>query len=158
MEKGKGKFDDYQETDDCSIILNAVANEACPYFSLMYLYKHNAIMFFLFFIAIGIFVTFFGEKLFHIVLFLLATILVSFVILMFVTQVVLRSDTAEYAFWVVLGISAATGLTFGYFIYAYEEYCFALVGAFLGGVLGMFLYNLILAKYVPPVYSQINVF
>jgi hypothetical protein len=152
MVKGKGIFDVVTNTDECNIVMNAECLEACPYFSLMYLYKHNAMIFFLVFIGLGLFVTFFGEKLFHVVLFLLSTLLVAFVILMFVTQVVLNSNTEAYAYWVVLGVALAAGLTCGYFVYVYEEYCFALVGAFLGGVLGMFLYNLILAKYVPPVF------
>ena len=82
---------------------------------------------------------------------MLTTLLVAFVILMFVTQVVLSSTTPYYAYWVILGIAGAAGLTCGYFVYAYEKYCFALAGAFLGGVLGMFIYNLILHKFVPPV-------
>lgn len=150
MAKGSGKFSDVGTTD-CKILMNAECNEACPYFSLMYLYMHNAMIFFLVFIGLGLFITFFGEKLFHIVLFILSALLVAFVILMFVTQVVLSSTAPAYAYWVVLGVAAAAGLTCGYFVYAYEEYCFAIAGAFLGGVLGMFLYNLLLAQYVPPV-------
>lgn len=151
MEKGKGKFDNSSETTDCDIKVKATANEACPYFSLMYLFKHNALIFFIIFIGAGIFVTFLGEKLFHFVLFLLTTFLVTFVILIFVTQVILSSTSPYYAFWVTLGLSGVAGITLGYFVYVYEEYCFALAGAFLGGVLGMFICNLLLAKYVSAV-------
>lgn len=150
MEKNKINFTNIG-TDECSIKLKAEALEACPLFSLTYLFEKYAGIFSLVFIGVGVFVALFGEKLFHIVLFLLTTFLVAFIILMFVTEVVISSYTKDYAIWVILGISGAIGLVCGYFVVAYEEYCFALAGAFLGGVLGLFLYNLVLAKYVPPV-------
>jgi len=124
---------------------------ACPIFSLTAMfYKYNFI-FAIAFIGAGLIIVFFGLKLFSITLFILATLGVSFILLLILYQMILPTYVNQWAFWVCLGVSVAVGLTVAYFVTSYEKYCFVLAGAYLGGVAGYFAYNLFLSSYVASV-------
>ncbi len=143
------KFYD-QRIDQCTLRAKANVHRACPIFSLTYLYKHYPVAFAIGFLACGALFTFFGLKLYKIVLFLLTAFIVGFLLLTIIYQMIMLrlSNVKLWAFWVVLGISALVGLTMGYFAVAYNKYCFVLAGASLGGIGGFILYTAILAPFV----------
>jgi len=134
-------------SDACNLKFTASSYEACPFFSITNLFEQYKYFFSLAFIAVGIFICFLGEKLFHIVLFLLTALAVAFVILMFVTQVAFAKGNQKNAYWIVLAIACLAGITAGYFIVKYEQFSFAIVGGSLGGVLGLTLSSLIISHF-----------
>jgi len=139
------------DTDECNLKADVESYESCPGFSITYMFLRYAAIFSVVFIGAGVVITFLGQKLFKIVLFILSAFVVAFVIFMFVSQVIFTTQTQATGFWITLGIAAVIGIILGILVVMYEKYCFALVGACLGGVLALFLYNLLLSKYLPTV-------
>jgi hypothetical protein len=137
---------------DCNVVVTATSNSACPAFSITQLFTNYSYIFAIVFIAAGLFITFFGSKLFPIVLFIVTAFVVAFVLIMFITQVAFSKMTPQFAYWIVVGVSAAVGLTVAYFISSYKSITFAIVGACGGGVIGLSLSTIILSYYAFPVY------
>jgi hypothetical protein len=132
------------------------AKRSCASFSLTYIYQKYAYIFSIVFIAAGVFVTFFGLRLFKPVLFILTTLLITAVLLLLVYQLIMSSHTKQYLFWVVLGVSGLIGLTGAYFVTRYNGVCFVVAGGCLGGVLGFFIYGLAMASWAPPVRRRLE--
>lgn len=142
-------------SDACTLKAAAVLRRACPIFSLTYLFEKYPYIFSLVFMGAGILITFFGLKFFKIVLFLLATFVVSFLLLTIIYQMALSKYVNMWVFWVCLGLSTLVGLTVGYFVAAYDRYCFVLAGACLGGVAGFIIYTACFASIVASVCSMV---
>lgn len=149
-EVGDKKLTDVH-TGKGEIIATMRTKYACPSFNFSYIFDKYPYIFSIIFIAGGILCAFLGQRLFPWALFILAFFTISFVLIAILYGVALSSTSSQMAFWIVLGISGVVGLTGGYFIKAYHEYCFVLAGGALGGIAGFFIYNLFLVKAVPPV-------
>jgi len=153
-EEDSMKFDD-SATTACKIMVTFTGRKACPIFSLTYLYSKYPYIFAIIFMGAGLLFAFLGLKLFKVVLFLLAAFVVGFVLLTVLYQFILSKYVNQTAFWVCLGISAAVGLTVGWFVASYNKYCFVLAGASLGGIGGFILYTAVLAPFLDAVSSEI---
>ena len=60
-------------------------------------------------------------------------------------------NSPKWAFWATLFFSYTIGIFAGVYIVRYHKYCFVLVGAYLGVILSIFLFNLFLYQYIPEV-------
>ncbi len=140
-------------SDECLLKLALSSKKACPIFSLTYLYQQNPLYFSLAFMVAGLFIAFVGIRLYKTVLFLLAAFLIGFLLLVIIYQMILPRYVEEWAFWVCLGISALVGLTMGGIVVAYDQQCFVLAGACLGGVASFILYGAFLSGTAGPVLS-----
>ena len=143
-------FTDVNTQSGCRLSAKANVRKACPIFSLTYLYGKYPNIFAIVFISCGLLFTFFGLKLYKIVLFLMTAFIVGFLVLTIVYQMIMVrfANTTVNTFWFVLGIAALVGLTVGYFAASYNKYCFVVAGASLGGIGGFILYTAILSRFL----------
>ena len=136
------------------LIANVTSKRSCASFSLTYIYQKYAYIFSTVFIIAGLVIAFFGVRLFKITLFIISTFFITAVLVLLIYQLIMTSHTAQYAFWLVLGVSGLIGLTGAYFISRYDKACFFMAGAALGAVLGFFIYGLAMASWAPPVQGE----
>ena len=136
----------YSTTDKDLVIMNVIGKVGCPFLSITYFYEKYPFIFAIVFIGTGILITFFGLKLFRVLLFILAAFALTAVLLVIIYQLILLPRRQEaIAFWITLGISGLFGLTAGYFAARYYSICFMLAGGALAAMLAFFLWNVIQA-------------
>lgn len=139
---------------DGKFVIQAVIQQACPLFSMTYFYSKYPLPFAIASIAIGVIIGFLGTKIFKVVVFLMATIIVTFIVFSLVYQLVLTNFTLikSWVVWAVLGGSGLFGLVAGFFAAKYEKFSFVLSGACLGGVSGFIIYTAFLTSVAGSVY------
>ena len=97
-------------------------------------------------IAGGIFLAFFGKKLFLYAIFLVTAIFVVFAILLLFYTTFLNDTTETWVGWTVLVCSCLVGLIAGYFMMKMERTGAALVGGWGGFLLGVMLNEMVFYK------------
>lgn len=94
----------------------------------------------------GIFLAFFGKKLFLYAIFMVTAIFVVFAILLLFYTTFLEDTTEVWVGWVVLVCSILIGLVAGYFMMKLERVGVALVGGWGGFLLGVMINEMALYK------------
>lgn len=140
------------------IEITSSLNQACPVFNLTYFYRKYPIPFAIAFIVTGVIIAFLGFRIFKVVLFLMGTIVVTFILFNVTFQLTLSSSAAgkTWVFWTILGVSALLGMVVGFFASKYDKYCFLLAGGCLGGILGFLIYTVFLSSRLDAVFFRIN--
>jgi len=95
---------------------------------------------------IGLFITFFGLKLFHISVFLISAVAGTLICLILFFEFV-KFGPQDWILYVILGASIIIGCAKGYLVVKFEKFGFFLLGAYLGVVGGLFLFNAIIAHF-----------
>ena len=140
------------DSTECAIHLSGQADVACPRFNLSWLIDQYFFVYTLVFLIGGVAMNFYGLKLFAAVLFLFGALAVGTLILIIIYALILPINSPKWAFLVTLIVSYVLGAFAGMYIVRYQRYCFFLVGIYLGAVLSIFLFNLILYKIIPDKY------
>lgn len=97
-------------------------------------------------LGIGGFFCFLGNKFIKIVEFFTGVLVVSFVVVYLLFSY-LKVQYTSLEFWLILGIAVLLGIIVGYFIAKLEWLAPVILAAFLGYIVGVFLYNIAL-KYI----------
>lgn len=97
-------------------------------------------------IMLGIFLAFFGIK-FIFVTKLVAGILGTAFILVFLIFSYINVQYSSFEFWLIIGISALVGIVVGYLLAKFDKVPIMLLGGFSGYLLSSFVYQLFL-KYI----------
>ena len=126
---------------------------ACPKFNFSYLYEKYWVPLLILYIVLGIFCTFFGNKLFKFVLFIIVFIGVTFLIFMIFYQTLLaKSSKANTRNLIIsLCISAVIGITAGVLIIVFNKFGFFVAGGAVGVVVSLLVYTGFLSKVWPMV-------
>jgi len=143
------KFNLLSDKDSCDIVIETEAQAGCPIFSLGWMIDQYLFLFSLIFLVGGGLMTFFGLRFFTSVLFLFGALFVGTIVLLLIYETLLPINTAKWVFWVTLLFSYAVGIFSGFYIVRYQKYCFVLIGAYLGAIFSLFLFNLFLFKFLP---------
>jgi len=96
------------------------------------------------YIVLGIFMTFFGRKLFLAAVFICALIITVFGILLLCYGTFLSTNDEEWVGWLMLSISIVLGILAGLLLVKYSKFAAAVVGAWAGYILGLFINDLAL--------------
>lgn len=115
---------------------------ACPVFTVNALFQFIDQYWWIFgpaFIAVGVFFALLGFKLFQAALFIVATIVVSGLILFVFYSTFLEDNTAAWVSWLVLSISIVLGLLGGFLTVYLEKFAGAIICAWGGFMLGVVL-------------------
>ena len=99
------------------------------------------------FVILGFFICFFGFQTLKVTIFIIAAIagiIISGLIFFHFTKL----DTPRWALWVIFIACIIVGLILGYIAVRFEAVGFVALGLVLGGVGGLFLFNLVLAPFV----------
>lgn len=96
--------------------------------------------------AFGIFLCFLGIK-FIVVTQILAGVLLTSFLLIFMLFTYLKVQYSSFEFWLIIGISVLIGIIVGYLISFYKKVPVMILGGFLGFLLGTVLYQVFL-KYI----------
>lgn len=123
------------------------SNYACPVFTMNALIQFIDEYKFIFgftFIGVGLFMGIFGFKLFQIALFIVTTIVVSFLIMFIFYATFLSDNTAEWVAWTVLSVSVLLGLISGFLMAKFERFAGAILAAWGGFLVGVLLNETIL--------------
>ena len=146
------KFTLLSNVSSCNIHLMTEAEAACPIFSLGWMIDQYFFIFTLVFLIGGTCMTFYGLRFFTSVLFLFGALAIGTLILVLIYEILLPINSPKWAFWVTLIFAYAIGVAAGFYIVRYQRYCFILIGAYLGTMLSLFLFNLFLYKFLPENY------
>lgn len=123
------------------------SSQACPIFTL------NAFFVFVedykwvfggIFLLIGIFLNFFGKKLFTATVFIASTVFVCFFIMIIFYTTFLKDTQADWVGWIVVGFSVIFGLLAGYFAAKMEKLGGMLLCGWGGWCLGILLNETVL--------------
>ena len=98
------------------------------------------------FMIIGLFVCFFGRKLFKPILFIAGILLGVGLVWLISYTTFLKNDTKQWVFWLVLGISLLIGILLGYLFYKLSRIGAFIIAGWGGYSLGLLLYNAFLYK------------
>lgn len=125
-------------------MMTIIGKVGCPILSITYFYETYPFIFAIVFIAAGVLITFLGNTLFKVLLFILAAFAVTGILFVIIYQLILLPrKPEEIAFWVTLGICGACGLTAGFFAAKYHTVCIVLAGGSLAAIVAFVLYNAI---------------
>lgn len=97
-------------------------------------------------IIAGIFLCFFGAKLFSAAIFMVTAIMTVFLILLLFYTTFLEDTTEVWVGWTVLGCSILLGLVAGYFMMKLERFGIALLAGWGGFLLGVMINEMALYK------------
>jgi hypothetical protein len=137
-------------TNDCSPKLTFETMYACPnedFYKVLKFVKQYSYFIGAILIIFGIFLTFLGNKMMTVTIFLVSTIIVVTLIFVLLFGFIIPGGANPAVVWVVLGISVVAGLVMGYLIAKYRKTFigFAL-GGYLGYLLGILLYNSVIVR------------
>jgi hypothetical protein len=96
-------------------------------------------------ILIGIILTFFGAKFITATIYIGCVLIVMSALSIIVFDILLK-DGNQNTVWIVGGVSIVIGLILGYLFNKMIKIFFTLFGAYLGYVVGILLYNLLIHK------------
>lgn len=122
----------------------------CPYFTInqfMKFLNNYKALFVVVAVLLGFFVTFYGLKMFNIAIFCIATITTTFICGELFYEFV-KFNATSTTLWVVFFVCLVIGLIMGYLAIAFEKAGFFALGAALGVIVGMILYQGILATFL----------
>lgn len=120
---------------------------ACPLFTanaLIQFIDEYKWIFGIVFIVVGLFFAFFGFKLFQIALFIVGTVVVSFLILFIFYATFLKENTKEWVGWTVFACSILLGLLAGFLLVKLEKFAGAILAGWGGFLLGVLLCETVL--------------
>jgi len=143
-----------------SIEVSTHSRYGCPYFTMpkfiefLTQYKYPFIGGFT---LLGIFFMFFGLRLFNYTVFLITAITGTFVSGILFFELV-KFGSQAWILWVIFGACVIIGCVLGYLAVAYEKVGFFGLGAALGVIGGLLLYNTILIHYMQTGGSQNAIF
>ena len=98
------------------------------------------------FIVSGVFLAFFGRKLFKAAIFMVSAILTVFAILLLFYTTFLKDTTETWVGWTVLACSILIGLVVGFFMMKLERLGAAILAGWGGFLLGFLLNEMVLYK------------
>lgn len=123
------------------------SNYACPVFTanalVQFLDEYKFVFGFLF-IGIGLFMAVLGFKLFQAALFIVVTIVVSFLLMFIFYATFLSANTKEWVGWTVFASSVLIGLLAGFLMTKLEKFAGAVLAAWGGFLLGVLLNETVL--------------
>jgi len=133
--------------DNCNYSTSIAAADACPVFTVnglwtfleQYDWLWGAI-----FIVMGVFLTFLGRKLFLAAVFIAAFFLTGLLFLALCYGTFLADNTEDWVGWLMLSISIVLGAIVGVLLVKYSKFAAAVIGAWAGYILGLFLNDLAL--------------
>jgi len=131
----------------CDYQTTMTSDQVCPSFDLNALWefmdKYSYIWGVLFIVG-GIFLGFFGRKLFKAAIFMVTTIAVVFGILLLFYTTFLKDTTEMWVNWLVLVCSIIIGLVVGFFVMKLERFGAALLAGWGGFMVGLMLNETVL--------------
>lgn len=133
----------------CTYTTTLTSKDVCPSFDLNALWDFLEEYDYLWgamFILGGIFLTFFGRKLWKAAIFMVTTVLVVFAILLLFYTTFLEDTTEQWVGWTVLVCSILIGLVAGFFMMKTERISAALLAGWGGFLLGFMLNEMVLYK------------
>jgi len=101
---------------------------------------------FIILVVLGLFVGFFGRKLFEVVIFMAGVFLVVALVMLLFYSTFLKSNTKAWVGWIVLSCSVLVGLGVGYLFYKIVKLGAFVLAAWGGFALALLIYNAFLYK------------
>ena len=133
----------------CSYSTTLTSSEVCASFDLNALWDFMDEYYYIWgacFIIGGIFLGFFGRKLFKAAIFMVTTLIVVTVILLIFYTTFLKDTTEMWVGWTVLGCSVVVGLVLGFFMMKAERFGVSLLAGWGGFLLGLMINEIALYK------------
>ena len=133
----------------CDLIITFSSKDVCPAFT------SNALWDFLqdyewlwgaCFIVVGIFLCFFGRKLFGAAIFIISAITATFALLLIFYSLFLSENTEDWVGWTVLVCSVIIGLIVGFLMFKMQRIGGAILAGWGGFCLGLLLNETVLYK------------
>jgi hypothetical protein len=122
-------------------------SQACPnkdLYGILKFIKQNSPLFGIVLIVAGVFLTFFGNKLITITIFLTTTIVCITLLFVFLVGFVVFGGAN---LWIVLAFAIFLGLVFGYMVAKFKKTLIGFtLGAYLGYLVGILLYDALLVR------------
>ena len=134
-------------TSGCEYTTTMTSAQVCPSFDLNALWDfmdQYSYIWGVLFIVGGIFLGFFGRKLFKAAIFTVTAIIVVFAILLLFYTTFLKSTTEVWVGWLVLCCSIIIGLVAGFFVMKLERLGAALLAGWGGFLLGVMINEMVL--------------
>lgn len=131
----------------CNYSTSISAADACPVFTVnglwtfleQYDWLWGAV-----FIVLGVFLTFLGRKLFLAAVFIASFFLTGLLFLAICYGTFLSDNSEDWVGWLMLAISIILGTIVGVLLVKYSKFAAAVIGAWAGYILGLFLNDLAL--------------
>jgi len=123
---------------------------ACPYATMSELSTfllENQLIFVLVFLALGIFVCFYGLRMFNITTFLITTTVGTFLVAFFFYKFV-DLNTSEWILWFIFIVCIGVGAFMGILAVRYKVVGFFGLGFGLGAIFALFLYQYVIALFL----------
>ena len=141
------KLDTAGGVSACNYQTTLTSKEVCPDFDLnaiwVFLDKYSYVWGALLIVG-GIFLGFFGRKLFKAAIFMVSAILVVFGILLIFYTTFLKDSTQNWVGWTVLSCSILIGLVAGFFMMKLERFGAAVLAGWGGFLIGVMLNEMVL--------------
>jgi len=137
----------YQDGDVCTFTTEIVGEGACPVFTLNGLWTFLEQYYWLWgaiFIVVGVFLTFLGRKLFLAAVFIAGFVLTGIIFLAVCYGTFLSDNSEDWVGWLMLSLSIVLGIIVGVLLVKYSKFAAAVIGAWAGYILGLFLNDLAL--------------
>ena len=115
---------------------------ACPVFDLDAIYQFitkYAILFGLIFMALGLFVNFFGRKMIKPTVFIIGCVMTAMICAFILYALFLQSDHADWLNWFMLVICILLGLLVGYLLVRFLKYGIGILGGGAGFAVGLLI-------------------
>lgn len=135
------------DQDTCTFYTEIEGAGACPVWTVNGLWTFLEQYYWLWgaiFIVVGVFLTFFGRKLFLAAVFIAAFVLTSLLFLAICYGTFLSDNSEDWVGWLMLSLSIILGIIVGVLLVKYSKFAAAVIGAWAGYVLGLFLNDLAL--------------
>lgn len=128
--------------EQCENIFEITAKEACPVINFYGIYKFftsNSVWVGAVVIGIGVFLCFFGKRLEQITKLVICALFVPLILIMIIYGCFTIDN--NWAPYVILGIGLALGIGLGILFIKFEKFFGAILGAGLGYIVGVVIYN-----------------
>jgi len=139
----------YKLDGNCNLLVTFSSKDVCPSWTSNALWDFlNSIKWVwgIVFILGGIFLCFFGRKLFGIAIFIICAFVTVFLILLFFYSIFLEDDTKEWVGWVTLGCAVIIGLIVGFLMFKLQRIGAAVLAGWGGFMVGLILNETVLYK------------
>jgi hypothetical protein len=145
----------------CDNKLNFETSLACPnkdiYAVLKFIKDHYSFIGIIL-IVVGLFLTFLGNKLVTLTIFLITTIVSITLLFVFLFGFIIPGGANPGIVWVVLGIALISGIVLGYLVTKYKKTLIGFtLGAYLGYLVGILLYNALLVRLASHLHVSISI-
>lgn len=135
--------------DNCVNTLTGTSKDVCPKFDFYVVGRFlddNKWMIGAIFILLGLFELFLGKKLAAATTFILTAVAIVSISFVLFFQFIIPKTQKQEIVWVVLGISTVLGLVLGFFLSKLTKVFIALLGAFVGYLIGTLLYSFFFSR------------